>query len=59
MSECLLVAQDKILAERYARQPEGRWLLTELSKPEDSVRLESVGCESAVSEICSKVQFEE
>lgn len=58
LSEYLLVAQDKILVERYTRQPDGDWRLSLFSKAGDSVRLESVGCELAVSEIYSKVRFE-
>jgi hypothetical protein len=42
--------------ERYTRQGD-EWLLTELSRLEDTLRLESIGCTVAVREIDAKVQF--
>ena len=42
LCEYLLVAQDRMRAELFAREPDGRWLLTKYSNPEDSVPLESV-----------------
>jgi hypothetical protein len=52
----VLVAQDRICVERYTRQGD-EWLLAEFSRPEDVLRLPSIQCEIALSEIYVKVQF--
>ncbi len=54
LKEYVLVAQDKMRFEHYARQGE-KWLLTEFSRKDDLVRLESIGCELPLKEIYDKV----
>jgi Uma2 family endonuclease len=56
LREYVLVAQDYVLVERYTRQGD-EWLLTELSRLEDTLRLESIGCAVALSEIYRNVEF--
>ncbi len=56
LREYVMVAQDEVHVERYTRQGD-EWLLTELSRLEDTLRLESIGCTVAVREIYAKVQF--
>ena len=51
-----MVAQDQMLVEHYTRQG-NEWLLTELSRPEDTLRLESIGCAVALREIYERVEF--
>jgi Uma2 family endonuclease len=56
LHEYVLVAQDQIRVERYARQPDGaRWLFEEITDPNGVLRLESVGCEIALSAIYERV----
>ena len=56
LREYVMVAQDEVHVERYTRQGD-EWLLTELSRLEDTLQLESIGCAVALSEIYAKVQF--
>lgn len=58
LQEYVLVAQDKVRVEHYARREEG-WLLTELSDPEDTLELESLGCGVGLREIYERVSFAE
>jgi Uma2 family endonuclease len=56
LREYVLVAQDRVLVERYTRQGE-EWLLTAWSGLEDTLRLASIDCAVALREIYAKVQF--
>jgi len=57
LREFVLISQDRMLVERYTRQGED-WLLTELTRPDQVLRLESIGCEVPLSRIFAKVQFD-
>ena len=54
----VLIAQDKQHIEWYTRQPDGQWLLSEAGGLNDSVRLNSIGCELQMSEVYEKVEIE-
>lgn len=54
LAELVLVAQDEIRVERYTRQEDGRWLLSEASRG-DSLALPSISCEIPLSEIYERV----
>jgi Uma2 family endonuclease len=56
LREYVMVAQDQVRVERYTRQGD-EWLLTELSRLEDTLRLESIGCAVTVRELYAKVEF--
>ncbi len=56
LREYVLVAQDKVLVERYTRQGD-EWLLTDLRSLENVLRLGSIGCDMALREVYAKVQF--
>lgn len=58
LREYVLVAQDRVFAERYTRQG-AEWVLKEFSDPDGSLRLDSIGCEVAMREIYAKVRFDE
>jgi Uma2 family endonuclease len=57
LQEYLLVASDRMHVDLYSRQPDGRWLLTSASRPEDSLIFESVGAQIALSDLYEKVEF--
>ena len=57
LREYLLVSQDKVAAELYVRQPDGRWLLSEYNAPDAEVPLESIDCRLALLEIYDKVEL--
>ncbi len=57
VSEYLLVSSERVSAELYTRQADGRWLLTTVSRMEDSLDLQSVGAHLALADLYEKVDF--
>jgi Uma2 family endonuclease len=57
-AEYLLVSQDEYRVEHNARQPDGRWLLTDIRGKEEQVVLSSVGCALALADIYDRVNFD-
>lgn len=57
VSEYLLLSSERVSAELYTRQPDGRWLLTTVSRMEDSLDLQSVGAHLALADLYEKVDF--
>ena len=57
LREYLLVSQDKLVAELFVRQPDGRWLLSEFTGPDAEILLPSVDCLLALREIYDKVEL--
>jgi len=56
LREYVLVAQDKVLVERYTRQGD-EWPLTEFHSLDDALPLVSIGCEIALREIYALIEF--
>jgi Uma2 family endonuclease len=59
LGEYLMISSDRIHADLYTRQPDGRWLLTSATRLEDSLDLQSVGCSLALAGLYEKVDFAE
>lgn len=59
LREYVLIAQDRLRVERYARQAEGEWLLTVITRPEGVLSLASIDCELTLADIYRKVTFSE
>jgi Uma2 family endonuclease len=59
LKEYVLIAQDRVLLERYARQSEGEWLLSEARKPVDRLTLASIGGVLSLAEVYDKVDLPE
>jgi Uma2 family endonuclease len=57
VSEYLLVSSERVRAELYTRQPEGRWLLIAAHRMEDSLDLQSVGVHLALADVYEKVDL--
>jgi Uma2 family endonuclease len=57
LEEYVLIAQDRPLVEQYVRQPNGDWLMTEISGLDGVVHLSSIECDLKLSEVYDKVQF--
>jgi Uma2 family endonuclease len=55
--EYLLVSQDEPRIERFLRQGDIGWLMTQVIGLEQTVRVESVGCELPLAEIYEQVAF--
>ncbi len=59
LQEYLLIAQDRPRVERYARQPDGQWLLAVAAGMQAALTLPSVGSELALREVYRDVTFPE
>jgi Uma2 family endonuclease len=57
LKEYLLVAQDRYHIERFTRQANGQWLLSEAMGPDGVIQLESIECTLALAEVYDKVEF--
>ena len=55
LQEYVLIAQGRPHVERFARQADGQWLLTEVNGSAAILALPSIGCELALSEVYRKV----
>ncbi|MBV9773707.1 MAG: Uma2 family endonuclease, partial [Gemmatimonadetes bacterium] len=56
LQEYVLVAQDKVRVEHYARQGE-HWVLTEFSDLQDSLSLTSLDCSVALRDVYERVDL--
>ncbi len=56
-AEYILIAQDRHHVEHFARQADGRWLLTDIDRMVDAVSLVSIEGQLALAEIYDKVPF--
>ena len=59
LGEYLMISSDRVHADLYTRQPDGRWLLTSAARLEDSLDLQSVGSSLALAGLYEKVDFAE
>lgn len=57
VEDYLLVSQDGFHVELYSRQPDDRWLFSELDLLEGAVDLKSVGCSLGLEEIYAKIEL--
>jgi Uma2 family endonuclease len=57
-AEYLLLAQDTIRADHHVRQPNGSWLFTEYTSPNNELDLASIGCRLLLSALYERVEFE-
>ena len=57
VGEYLMLASERVSAELYTRQPDGRWLLTAVNRLEDSLDLQSVGVRLALADLYEKVDL--
>ena len=55
LEEYLLVSQDRPLVERYRRQGDGEWLLSDFRGMEAVVELASIQCSLVLAEVYAKV----
>ena len=55
LAEYLLVSQDEYKVEQYAKQPDGRWLLTDIRSLEGVVDLASIQCVLKLKDVYEKV----
>src|SRR5207253_4784438 len=58
LTEHLLVAQDEIRLEQYARQTDGQWLLLEYLTVDDVVKLASIECTLKLNDVYDRITIE-
>ena len=58
VAEYVLISQEKPQVERFVRQPDNQWLLSETSNLHDAVQLPSINCALALDEVYEKVEVE-
>jgi Uma2 family endonuclease len=57
LAEYLLVAQDEYKVEQYAKQPDGRWLLSDIRSLKGVVELDSIECRLTLADVYDKVSL--
>jgi Uma2 family endonuclease len=55
VTEYLLIAQDKYRIERYVKEGNGRWMLSEAVSLDETIELSSTECALALKEVYDKV----
>lgn len=58
LQEYILIAQDNPRIERYLRQDDGGWKLTDAKGLEAQLELTSIGCTLALAEVYEQVEFD-
>ena len=58
LQEHLMVSQDEIRVEQYAKQADGTWLLMEHRSLDSNVELQSIGCTPALRDVYDKVEID-
>jgi Uma2 family endonuclease len=57
LAEYLLIAQDEYKVEQYIKQPDGRWLLSDIGSLEEVVELPSIQCTLRLAEVYARVEL--
>lgn len=57
LQEYLLIAQDNVYVEHYARQDAHQWLLREFTQSDQVIELRSIGCTLALDTIYEEISF--
>jgi len=55
--ECLLVKEDEMRVEHYARQNAKQWIYRIYNERDDVISLDSINCKISLSEIYSQIKF--
>jgi Uma2 family endonuclease len=56
-AEYLLVHQDRICAEHYAKQPDNTWIYREHTRPDETIQLQSINCSLTLDSVYERVVF--
>lgn len=57
LQEYVLVSQDEARIEKYLKQGDGFWVLSEAFELDAKIKLDSIDCELALGEVFDKVNF--
>jgi Uma2 family endonuclease len=55
--ECVLLKEDEMRVEHYARQNQKQWIYRIYNERDDVVSLESIGCKIGLAEIYAQIKF--
>ena len=55
--EYILISQDKVHIVQIVKQPDNKWLLSEINNINETIKLSSINCEISLEEIYLKVKF--
>lgn len=55
--ECLLIKEDEMRVEHYARQNAKQWIYRIYNERDDVISLESINCKVSLSEVYSQIKF--
>ncbi len=58
LREFVLISQDRMMVERYTRQ-ENDWVLSDMTDPDQVLKLESIGCQIPLNRIYARITFPE
>ncbi|HMB92827.1 MAG TPA: Uma2 family endonuclease [Rhodothermales bacterium] len=58
LQEYVLVDQERVYAEHHTRQPDNRWLLAETDDANDTIFLESIDCQLALTDVYHKITLD-
>ena len=58
LREFVLISQDRMMVERYTRQGKD-WVLSDMTDPDQVLKLESIGCQIPLDRIYAKIKFPE
>jgi Uma2 family endonuclease len=58
LREFVLISQDRMMVERYTRQGND-WVLSDMTDPDQVLKLESIGCQIPLGRIYAKIKFPE
>jgi Uma2 family endonuclease len=59
LTDYLLVGQQSPMIDHYARQPDGKWLLSRCQSLAETVHIASIGCDLALSDVYDQVEWPE
>jgi len=55
--ECILLKEDEMRVEHYARQNQKQWIYRIYNERDDVVSMESIGCKIGLAEIYAQIKF--
>ena len=59
IKECLLVNEDEMRVEHYARQNAKQWIYRIYNEREDVITLESINCKLSLAEVYAQIKLKE
>ncbi len=59
LQEYMMISQNRVFVERYLRQTDDSWVLTETHDLNSSIRLISINCTLVIADVYKRVTFDE